>query len=79
MGGRMSLRDSVLVAVQTLISNGFGASVGLEAGYTQAASGLASRLGLDFHLRRGDLRVLVGCGAAAAISAAFGAPLTGVT
>jgi len=76
-GGQMSFRDSVIVAGQTLISNGFGASVGLEAGYTQLVAGLASRVGLDFRLRRRDLRVLVGCGAAAAIGAAFDAPLTG--
>ena len=30
-GGRLSIGDSVLVVVQNLISNGFGASVGLEA------------------------------------------------
>ncbi len=76
-GGRLSLRDSVLVTVQNLISNGCGASVGLEAGYTQISAGVASRLGLSFELRRGDLRVLVGCGAAAAIAAAFDAPLAG--
>lgn len=76
-GGRMSLRDSVLVAFQNLISNGFGASVGLEAGYTQICAGLASRLGLSFEMRRADLRTLVGCGAAGAIAAAFNAPLTG--
>ncbi|NEU10981.1 chloride channel protein [Methylobacterium sp. BTF04] len=76
-GGRMSMRDSALVAVQNMISNGCGASVGLEAGYTQICAGLASRLGLSFELRRTDQRTLVGCGAAAAIAAAFGAPLTG--
>ncbi len=76
-GGRMSLRDSVTVAVQNMISNGSGASVGLEAGYTQIAGGLASRAGIAFGLRRSDLRTLVGCGAAAAIGAAFGSPLTG--
>ena len=76
-GGRMSLRDSLLVTLQTLISNGFGASVGLEVGYTQIGSGLASRLGLWLNLRRSDLRIMVGCGAAGAIAAAFGAPLTG--
>ncbi|MGY2049305.1 chloride channel protein [Methylobacterium sp. JK268] len=76
-GGRLSLRDSVLVAVQNLISNGGGASVGLEAGYTQISAGIASRIGLGFELRRTDMRVLVGCGAAAAIAAAFDAPLTG--
>src|SRR5258708_3079293 len=76
-GGRMSLRGSFIVTVQTIWSSGVGASVGLEAGYTQLASGLASWIGRAFHLRRRDLRVLVGCGAAGAISGAFGAPLGG--
>jgi len=76
-GGRMSLRDSVVVAAQTVWSSGVGASVGLEAGYTQLASGIASWLGRAFRLRRGDLRILVGCGAAGGIAGAFGAPLAG--
>ena len=76
-GGRMSMRGSLIVAAQTLWSSGVGASVGLEAGYTQLASGIASAIGRSFRLRRSDMRTLVGCGAAAAISAAFGAPLGG--
>ncbi|MGB6175072.1 MAG: chloride channel protein [Methylocella sp.] len=76
-GGRMSLKDSAVIAAQTVISNGFGASVGLEAAYTQMGSGFASRLGKAFRLRRGDMRTLVACGSAGAIGAAFGAPLTG--
>jgi CIC family chloride channel protein len=76
-GGRMSFRGSVIVALQTIWSSGVGASVGLEAGYTQLASGLASSLGRGFHLRRNDQRIMVGCGAAAAIAGAFGAPLAG--
>ncbi len=76
-GGRMSMRDSLFVAVQTMISNGFGASVGLEAAYAQIGAVIGSKLGLGFKLRRGDLRILVGCGAAGAIAAAFNAPLTG--
>ena len=76
-GGRMSLTDSIIVAVQNLISNGFGASVGLEAGYTQIAAGIASKFGYKMQMRRADLRMLVGCGAAGAIAAAFNAPLTG--
>jgi chloride channel protein, CIC family len=76
-GGRMSLIDSVLIACQTIVSCGFGASVGLEAGYTQISSGVASTLGAAFKMRRSDMRTLVGCGAAAGIAAAFGAPLTG--
>src|SRR5271156_3198772 len=76
-GGRMSLRQSLLVATQTVISNGCGASVGLEAGYAQIGAGVASYLGVRSRLRRQDLRMLVGCGAGGAIAAAFGAPLTG--
>ncbi|TPI31682.1 chloride channel protein [Mesorhizobium sp. B3-2-1] len=76
-GGRMSLTDTFIIVVQTMISSGFGASVGLEAGYTQVGSGVASRLARAFRLRRNDVRILVGCGAAGAISAAFDAPLTG--
>ena len=76
-GGRMSLRGSLIVAAQTVWSSGVGASVGLEAGYTQLASGIASQIGQAFRLRRTDMRVLVGCGAAAAIAGAFGAPLGG--
>lgn len=76
-GGRMSFRGSIVVAVQTIWSSGVGASVGLEAGYTQLASGLAASLGRGFHLRRADQRIMVGCGAAAAIAGAFGAPLAG--
>jgi chloride channel protein, CIC family len=76
-GGRMSLRQSLRVAIQTVISNGCGASVGLEAGYAQIGAGVASYLGVRSRLRRQDLRMLVGCGAGGAIAAAFGAPLTG--
>src|SRR6266700_5938568 len=76
-GGRMSMRGSLIVAAQTIWSSGVGASVGLEAGYTQLASGIASFIGQRFRLRRGDLRVLVGCGAAGGIAGAFGAPLAG--
>ena len=76
-GGRMSLLDSLGVGLECLISSGNGASVGLEAGYTQVGSGLASQLGELLRLRRNDLRILVGCGAAGGIAAAFNAPLAG--
>jgi CIC family chloride channel protein len=67
----------VIVALETIWSSGVGASVGIEAGYTQLSSGLGASLGRGFHLRRADQRLMVGCGAAAAIAGAFGAPLAG--
>lgn len=76
-GGTIPLRDSLIVCVQTIISNGAGASVGLEAAYAQAGGGFASVLGKWLRLRRADMRILVGAGAGAAIGAAFSAPLTG--
>ena len=76
-GGRMSLLDSLRLTGATIISNGAGASVGREAAYTQAGAGLLSSRGQRLRLRRADLRILVGCGTAAAIAAAYGAPLAG--
>jgi CIC family chloride channel protein len=76
-GGKMSLIDSANLAFLTVIASGFGASVGLEAAYTQLGSGMASRFGQILKMRRSDLRTLVGCGAAAGIAAAFNAPLAG--
>ena len=60
--------ESLLLAVQTMISSGFGASVGLEAGYTQVSASLASRLATMLRLRRGEVRMLVGCAAAGAFN-----------
>ena len=76
-GGRMSLIDSARLAAATLISNGVGAALGLEAAFTQIGAGILSEAGQRLRLRRGDLRVFVAAGAAAAIAAAFNAPLAG--
>ncbi len=76
-GGRLSTGGSVYIVLQTLISNGCGASVGLEAAYTQISAAFASWLSQGLSTRRVDSRLLVGCGAAGAIAAAFNAPLAG--
>ncbi|WP_294046292.1 chloride channel protein [Sphingomonas sp.] len=76
-GGRMSMTDSLIIGAQNAISNGFGASVGLEAGYAQLGGAAGSVVGLALGTRRGDLRTLVGAGSGAAVAAAFGAPLAG--
>jgi CIC family chloride channel protein len=76
-GGRMSLTDSLRLALATLISNGGGASLGMEAAYSQMGSGVLSFIGRKLRLRRADQRIFVAAGAAAAIAAAFNAPLAG--
>jgi CIC family chloride channel protein len=77
-GGVMSMRDSVVIAGMTVGSVGLGASVGLEAGVTQLGAAAASWFGQRLALNRTSLRTLVGCGAAAAIGAAFNAPMAGL-
>ena len=77
MAGACRLRDSLWLTFTTVISNGAGASLGMEAGYSQLGAGLYSWLGRWFRLRRADLRVFVTAGAGAAIAAAFNAPLAG--
>ncbi|MFT8440097.1 chloride channel protein [Acetobacter fabarum] len=76
-GGRMSLRDSLIVTGQTILSNGCGISLGLEAGFTQIGAAFGSRIGRNLRMHRADVRLLVGCGAAGAIGGAFDAPLAG--
>jgi CIC family chloride channel protein len=76
-GGRLSIGGSLYITLQTFISNACGASVGLEAAYTQVCGAISSFMGRGLAARRSDMRLLVACGAAGAISAAFGAPLAG--
>ena len=76
-GGRMSLTDSVLVSLQSLLSCGFGLSLGIEGGFTQAAGAVGSKVGRLLKRRRHDVRMLVGAGAAGGIAGAFGAPFAG--
>lgn len=76
-GGKMSLRGSLRLTWLTMLSNLSGASVGMEAGYSQLGAGLLSAAARPFRLRREDRRSLTTAGAAAAIAAAFDAPLAG--
>ncbi len=76
-GGRMSMFDSLRLVTSTIVSNACGASVGMEAGFSQLGASIFSSVGQFFQLRRADQRVFVTSGAAAAIAAAFNAPLAG--
>lgn len=76
-GGRMSFRDSAFVALQSVLSSGFGLSLGIEGGFTQAAGAVGSKIGQFLNRRRHDVRMLVGAGCAGGIAGAFAAPFAG--
>ena len=60
------------------IAIGTGGSVGAEGPVAVGGSGLGSKIGRFFRSGPERLRLLVACGAAAGISAAFNAPIAGV-
>ncbi|MFD1008659.1 chloride channel protein [Oceanisphaera ostreae] len=76
--GRLPLANTMFQFVAALISLGSGHSVGREGPAVQMGAGVASLLGQYTHRPPSQLRLLVGCGTAAAISAAFNTPLAGV-
>jgi CIC family chloride channel protein len=75
--GRLPLRNSLVNALSSLISISSGASIGREGLLTQLTATFASKWG---QLRRWPpyrLRLLVACGAAAGLAAAYNVPLAG--
>jgi CIC family chloride channel protein len=77
-GGVMQWQDGLAVVIPILASVGFGASVGIEAAVTQIGAVVASLMGRQLKFPRSDLRLVVGAGAAAAIAAAYRAPIAGM-
>ena len=57
---------------------GFGGSVGLEAPIVVTGSAIGSNIGQLMHLGYKRRTILIGCGAAGAISAIFNSPIAGV-
>jgi CIC family chloride channel protein len=60
------------------ITVGFGGSVGLEAPIVVTGAAIGSNIGRMVHLNYKKRTLLIGCGAAAAISAIFNSPIAGV-
>jgi len=60
------------------ITIGFGGSVGAEAPIVLTGSAIGSNLGKLFRLNTRTLMLLVGCGAAGAVSGIFKAPIAGL-
>jgi len=75
--GRLPLRAGLVRAVSSLMSIGTGASIGREGGITQLSATVASKWGQLMHWQPYQLRLLVACGAAGGMAAAYNAPITG--
>jgi len=75
--GRLPFRSGMVKFLSSLVSIGTGASIGREGGITQLSATLASKLGQIAQWPPYRLRLLVGCGAASGIAAAYNAPIAG--
>ncbi|HWV98950.1 MAG TPA: ClcB-like voltage-gated chloride channel protein [Candidatus Acidoferrum sp.] len=75
--GRLPFRNGVVKFLSSLITIGSGGSIGREGGITQLSATLASKWGQVANWQPYRLRLLVGCGAASGISAAYNAPISG--
>lgn len=65
-------------AITSALTVGFGGSAGLEAPIVTTGSALGSNYAKRYHLTYKDRVLLLACGAAAGIGAAFNAPVAGV-
>ena len=75
--GRLPFRSAVIKAISSLITISSGGSIGREGSITQLSATLASKWGQLANWHPYRLRLLVGCGAASGLAAAYNAPISG--
>jgi CIC family chloride channel protein len=75
--GQIRAHNSFSSLVACTLTLGFGGSVGPEAPIVLAGSSIGSNLGRIFRLDYKTITLLIGCGAAGAISGIFEAPIAG--
>ncbi len=73
--GRLSLRQGVLRVLSSLSTVVSGGSIGREGAMVHLGALVASAIGRFLAFNSNDIRLLVACGAAAGVSAAYNAPL----
>lgn len=76
-GGVIRARIVGVKALASALTIGTGGSVGREGPIVQIGSAFGSAVGQRLKLNAAGVRTLVGCGAAAGISATFNAPIAG--
>jgi len=75
--GRLPFRTALVKFISSMMSISTGGSIGREGGVTQLSATLASKWGQLSKWPPYRLRMLVGCGAASGIAAAYNAPIAG--
>lgn len=78
--GSSKMRRRMMLSriVTSTLTVGFGGSVGLEAPIVVTGSAIGSNAGRELHLHYRHRTLMIGCGAAAAVSAIFDSPIAGV-
>ncbi|HZD18089.1 MAG TPA: chloride channel protein [Actinomycetota bacterium] len=77
-GGRIRGRVAIVKTLASALTIGSGGSAGREGPIVQVGATLGSTAGQLLRMSESRIRLLVACGAAGGISAAFNAPLAGV-
>jgi chloride channel protein, CIC family len=75
--GRIGFRTTLLSSLSSLFSIASGGSIGREGPMVQLAAMIGSKLGAVARASIPRLRLMVACGAAAGIAAAYNAPISG--
>ncbi len=75
--GHVGLRGTLLKCLSSLLSIASGGSIGREGPMVQLAAALGSKLGTLARAPVPRLRLMVACGGAAGIAAAYNAPISG--
>lgn len=75
---KMKRRMTFTRIITSTLTVGFGGSVGLEAPIVVTGSAIGSNAGRETHLHYRHRTLMIGCGAAAAVSAIFDSPIAGV-
>jgi len=77
-GGDLPVVGTLAKVLAAAVTLGSGGSLGPEGPVAAAGAAIGSGLGKMFEFRPRRLKILLGCGVAAGISAAFNAPIAGV-
>ncbi len=77
-GGRMEFKTGLHGAIVNFMSLGVGASAGREGPVVHLGATVGAWVAAQLRLKAGGARILLGCGVASAVAAAFNAPLAGV-